>query len=340
MNYRLLNLFVLLFGGLLIISSCSKDKDLDDYKNEKLQTDLAEYKAIEGSYSGYLTSNRPGQEKTNLGAVTISLIATTQTVNNNDGSRASAQPILLANVKYYGTYAASIGETPNISVYEPNTGHFHTEIEIPFTNELGREAKEIIMIEGNIAGGILEGRMYAASASGIYEGGRFTLNQDNSSLEDLAMNRKPDVISERDPIQKIYTGTGLARNPRTRELENLSVRLNVQQPVRTRYDEVLFILKPHREIHLIASMNAVGVLMVSFPIIIWNDVSGSLTGSTTLQAMTSPTQNTVTLSCKKFYFLDKDYNFDCTFTSALLGEGVKFTFTDMTDKAKKTNWSK
>lgn len=317
----------LILGSLVLaLSSCSKDKDLDDYRNEKLQADLAEFKEVEGAYSGYLISKE--DKNLNLGALKITLTATTQTVNTNDSSRAIAQPILLADIKYRGNYESSI--VGKNSVYEPNTGHFHTEIEIPIVNETGRDVNETIMIEGSVGGGVLVGSMYVASASG--SGGEFELRQDNGSLQDLVRQRKPDIISSREVIQKEYLGYGMisevgGEKPKDSKPKKVEVRLNVGQPVRTKFDEIYYILKPITESYFIANFSlGEGRVGTAFPYMIWNAANGTLRGTTSL--VYQATTITISLSCNDFHFEDKNYNFKCSYLSSMLGKPIELNFSD------------
>lgn len=308
-------IFLALIGLAFALSSCSKDKDLDDYRNEKLQSDLAEYKAVEGSYSGYLVSKE--NKNINLGALKITLTATTQTVQSNDESRAFARPVLFAEIRYRGVYESSI--VGKNSIYEPSTGHFHTEIEIPIVNETGKDVVETVMLEGSVGSSTLEGVMYVTSDSS--GGGAFTLTLNNSSLQDLTAQRKPDVGSGREAIQKSFIGRVTSGGSDT--IQKYDVRLHINKPVRDKYNEIYYILRPVTETYLTVTLFLnEHVSGATFPFAIWNNASSTLRGVVLL-----PSNNvTLTLSCQNFNFDEKNYNFECNFISTLINTPIIMKF--------------
>lgn len=308
-------IFLALIGLAFALSSCSKDKDLDDYRNEKLQSDLAEYKAVEGSYTGYLVSSR--NENVNLGALEINLEAKIETDNNSGDSRAQARPALMARVIYHGEYESSlVGQN---SVYEPNSGIFHSEIEITITNGVGNQVKELIRIDGSVGSGTLIGTM--ATTSDTKSGGKFTLKMNNPSLQDLTSQRKPDIGSTRVSVQKTYFGV-VTDGPEN--VKNTGVRLFVNNPVRDEFNELYYILRPITETSLIVSLSLKdGYVPGATFISIWNNSVATLRGTTTIASI----QAILDLTCKRFHFEDKNYNFECEFNSSILGQKILMTFT-------------
>ncbi|MEK6773842.1 MAG: hypothetical protein AABY64_07870 [Bdellovibrionota bacterium] len=291
------------------LSACNKDKDVDDYKTEKLHADLAVLKTVEGSYTGYLASKQ--DPNINLGALKITLTATTQTNDSpmNDGGKASVQPILVAEVEFQGAYRVSIvGQN---SFYD-SSSEFHTDIPIEVTSgtATGKPTIERVTINGTISGSVMSGSMYASGYSSY--GGTFNLVLNGPSLQKLSLAKKPDVTSNRTPILKTYLGTasGLTSG-------DTPVTLFITRPPLDKFTEIYYLLYPSSESLLqISFLIAEGVPGPGFPVATWDTTNGTLLARADFTASNGSTV-TLSLTCQNFRLYETKYNFTCTYSSTL-----------------------
>lgn len=303
---------------LIALSSCSKDKDLDDYVTERLQSDLAEFKAVEGTYTGYLVSAK--DSNVNLGSLKVTLTATTQTSNSSDGSRSTAQPILVSEVEFQGYYQMNIvGQN---SLYIPETGQFHTDIPVQVVNGNGQLTTETIALAGTIAEASISGSMQVRGHSA--DAGVFTLRSNGPSLRDLNARRKPDSVTSRAPVLKTYVGTanGVAAGGQT-----TPVTMFVTNPPRDKFTEIYYLLYPNAEKLMQVSFTLKeGVPGATFPVATWDTLNGTLQARQDTNNLNNGSIVTVTLSCKNFQFQDTQYNFTCDFSSTLRATNILFSF--------------
>ncbi len=291
------------------LTACNKDKDIDDYKTEKLHADLALLKTVEGSYTGYLISKQ--DPNVNLGALKITLTATTQTNNNpsNDGGKTSVQPILVAEVEFQGAYRISI--VGRNSSYD-STSEFHTDIpiEVSIGSTTGKSKIETVTINGTISGSVMSGSMYTSGYSS--DGGTFDLVLNGPSLQKLSIARKPDVTSNRTPILKTYLGTASGLTSGTSP-----VTLFITRPPLDKHTEIFYLLYPLSESLLqVSFLLAEGVPGPGFPIATWDTINGTLLARADFTASNGSTV-TLSLTCQNFRLYDTKYNFTCTYSSTM-----------------------
>lgn len=271
------NYFVLL----VLISylwACSKDQNLDDYKQTRLNQNLAKLQAIQGRYSGYLKSKR---DDSSLGALQLTLKATTQVQGSTDESRATAQPILLVNVEFQGVSHVAI--VANNSYFDPDSGRFQANIPVQQQNAQGQAHTETISITAVVSAGTITGTLEATGYSDY--GGMFVLSRNGKDLDTLAKESKfnPDsVFTQKNYIGKINFSGGAQKSV---------VMILLKAPTTSEVD-FLNLLIPERLIQI--NLNFGNDAHIIFNNGNWDQRTGALTGQTTLTRTITTNNNTTT----------------------------------------------
>lgn len=110
-------------------AGCAQDRNLDDYKKQQAQNDLAKLSAPAGRYSGQLT----GLSGNLLGAMQMTLVARSIANANSDGTAGTAAASLVGTIEYQnGTTSLSFVTTT--SNYDSSTGTYSATVVIPTTS--------------------------------------------------------------------------------------------------------------------------------------------------------------------------------------------------------------
>ena len=251
----------LVFAFLIMAVGCSKDRSVDDYKRGKLQQSVSELQAVQGRYSGVLISKRTGAR---LGALELTLTASTEPVQGNDESTPSARPIMLTSVQFQsGSHMVIAGRN---SYYDSSTGQFTTQITIP------RNGTDYsVFVNGRINGGALDGSL---SAQGYEdEGGTIQLSKNGKQLDQLVKENKFDT-------SPLFSQGSFAGNTTFTEGVVKPVRLIILKPQSSSEEDFLNLLVPVKPV--LATLNYGNGARITFSSGQLDLRTGRLTGQTGL----------------------------------------------------------
>lgn len=127
-----------------ILISCSKDKNMDDYRRDQLQQNLSRITSISGQYAGAVISKIDGS---NLGTLLLKFKASTDVQSNTGSISTNRNSIVSGSIKLQSLTTAEISF--DNGYYDDVTGDF--QVTIPIPQEAGVIAK--ISLVGNISEG-------------------------------------------------------------------------------------------------------------------------------------------------------------------------------------------
>jgi hypothetical protein len=270
-------LFILL-ASTLGLQACSKDQSLDDYKQTRLNQNFAQLQAVQGRYSGIMTSKRTGKT---LGALQLTLKATTQVQPSPDESKATAQPVLVANIDFQG--ASRISVVAQNSYFDPISGKYQANIPVQQTDASGQTKTENISITAAIQNGMISGTLEAAGYSDY--GSTFLLNKDGRDIGSLA--KESDIDPSTVFTQKNYLGTTVFADGTTK-----AVVMILLKPPTTSQIDFLSLLTPERPLQI--NLNYGNGAHIIFNNGTWDQRSGNLSGQTPLSRTLIPSDSTTT----------------------------------------------
>ncbi len=308
-------LIMLLTLSTMVFSACNKDKDLDDYKVEKVQSDLAELKTIEGSYSGYLTSKK--NPNVNLGALMITLTATTESVPGGEGT--DLQAVLSTEIELMGQYKIILSS--DRSSYISETGSYNSIKEIDVYEANGKTIKKKIQISGIANGSTLAGSMKILGDKD--EGGIFNLQMNGPSTDELHARRKPESPLSSLP-RHIFAGTAI--NSATSGAIR-TVQLVVENPLLDTNVELYQILVPSAKRAVQGQLvfgSGSNTDKVIFNSGTWDKQNGilQLKGS----SVVSGGNIAIDMDCRNFYYEMSKYNFSCSYHTGLTSIDLQLNF--------------
>lgn len=304
-----------------MLQACGKDEDLDDYKEIRLEKNLAQLQAVQGSYTGLLISKKTGAT---LGAMQIQLTASTQVLPSTDQSNASSQPILEATIEFQGLTHMQLAAQN--SSYDPNSGTFRANIQINQptpTTGTSTVATQTTQFNINIGAVVKNGAMTGGTieAVGFSDyGASFELSNAGGSLDALAQQTQvsPDSLFS----GAVYTGTTHFAGG-----VNKPVTLIMMKPQTTSDQDFLTLLVPQKPAQLTLNYgNGAHLLLTNG---VWDQDTGLITGLTTLtrqepnsvagQPVVTDSAN-LQLTCKNAFLVTDSP--DCTVTTTASGANV------------------
>lgn len=286
-----------------VVTGC-RNETTDDYKSDVLQKNLGQITGVQGRYSGMLTSN---QTKLELGGLQITLKATEQSAGSNDENKATATPILVANVEFDGPNSSNLMIAAQDSYYDPNTGIFTADIKIDqpanssgtttgSTNTTSNNT-ETISINAVIHDGNMDGQLSALGYDDY--GSTFHLTLNGPDINELAQEGKPNpnlIFS-----QNNYTGTATFQNGTQKP-----VNLVLLKPSSTSEEDFLNIFLPVKPV--IATFNFGGGAFFNYANASWDQRTGRINGGTA--PLANPAVQ-VSLVCQQ-----RGQGFDCSQATA------------------------
>lgn len=305
----------------MAILGCSKDHDLDDYKQEQFQQYYAKVAAVAGRYSGSLKSSRDGQV---ISALQITLRADAQQVSSGDNSSDTVKPVLTAEIIFAGE--SDRVEVPLTQATYIDTNHlFHGELAIP--QDQGSSLPAITL---NLTGTISDGGQFDGTISeNGYEdqGGTFQLDRDGQTVgaiaQSLGLGEGSIFGSANEQVSYQYIGKSQRAGAKTAE----DVTMTVSTPPRTRLQEIADLLVPGQERTVSVGLQLNEQSTIGFAGATLDNNEERLKGTTTISSSSSSSTGHVNLTCDKFIFASAPYNFTCVYQSDLNGQGAaKMTF--------------
>lgn len=239
----------------LLATACGKDKSVEDYQREKAQQNLAQYQAVEGAYSGIVTSKEDGRV---IGAMRLTLTATLKPDPGNAGGPALGTPVLLGNVSFLDTNTISLSAPDGY--FDPQTGVYSANILIERTGngENGGGAfprpgldSETITFSGTINGNVLQGSVFSQNFPEF--GGDYRLERSSSppSLAELLRNARPgDGRNGDEPILAYAGTTNFPKGDYIDTNVNRRVYIEVTRPNTGTAEDFLDLVSPLKQVQL------------------------------------------------------------------------------------------
>lgn len=286
----------------LTLTACGPDKDVEQYKNSRIQRDLAKMETVGGRYSGVLTSKKSGNP---LGGFQITLGATTQ-VQEPGNNQTSAQPILVANVEFLAESRMAI--IAKNSYYDTANGHYQADIEIPPATVGGTPTR--VSLSAVLKDGKMNGTVEAIGFSDW--GGTFELTQNGESLE--------DIVAKTTPVNELAISTsnfnGETNFAAEGDLKSASTRRPVElilvRPKTTSEQDFLNLISPVKAV--LVTLNYGSGARIPFTNGNWDQRNGSLTAQRAIQSSANEPLNLL-ISCASAN-AGKDFNCDLTTTAS------------------------
>lgn len=304
---------LLLVTAALTLQACSKDQDLDDYKKTRLQKNLAEIQTANGKYSGYLLSKQSGA---NLGALQLTLTATTQVQPSTDESKSSAQPVLLVSVTFQGV--SRMTTSAEDTYFDPDTGAFQADVPIVQQAANGQSQTIKISLTGILSNGVLKGTMEAKDYPDY--GGTFSLSNKGASLDSLVQASKPTGAAF---SQGTYAGTT------TFGKVSKNVSMIILKPVTTSDQDFVSLFFP--KIPVKVTLNYGDGALVNFDDSTLDQTNSTVQGNGTITKNNQT--ETLSLTCNG---QNTDQHFECSVkTSSAVGEVAHLSLQASTDDANK-----
>lgn len=179
--------FVLLTVGLL--SGCSKDKNMDDFKRDQLVQNISRINSASGSYTGSVISKLDG---TNLGAITLKFQAKT------DVQSSEQRAIVSGTLSYKSLTNAEI--VFDNGYYDNITGDF--QVTIPITQEGGVAGK--LSLSGVINGDRWNGNIEVQGQSEF--GGELDLTKNAPVPNRSSIEVSGTRLQQMKRLDYVYTG--------------------------------------------------------------------------------------------------------------------------------------
>ncbi|MBU6374835.1 MAG: hypothetical protein KGQ59_02460 [Bdellovibrionales bacterium] len=179
-------------GALILFSSfgCVGDKDLEDWRRQKLNEDLGELYSAAGIYRGDLTSKQTGEA---IGAFEITLVPQVKVVAGSSGDRADGQATLAARIIFQDS-SNRLALTALDSYFDQSTGKL--EVTLPLQRSGGRV--EQVILSGSVANNSLGGELQITGAAEL--AGLFKLTKDSkqsiSEIAEKIRSSKPGTSTE------------------------------------------------------------------------------------------------------------------------------------------------
>lgn len=210
--------------AMLLLSACSKDKTLDEWKRERTAQEVAKIEAVSGNYSGTLTAT--GEP------MAIELRAGTRITSSIAGASSDRQGTLTGKVTIDGESYSFL--TFDQGFFDVDAHDF--KIEIPVTQRNGSTI--VIEISGNANGGELNGRIEARGFSEL--SGAFRLKRVGAAASASSV-RLNSVNASKLPT-RVANYTGTVKNARAEsfaaEIVIMSPKASVEQLFLDRFTPV------------------------------------------------------------------------------------------------------
>jgi hypothetical protein len=328
-----------ILASLLAISAlagCGKDQDVEDYNNAQLAKDTAKVEAAQGTRTGKLISMRDGS---NLGGMEIVFKAGVQVQQQTNGNKASAVPVLRANIILQNGSQMEIDSTD--TYYNNDSGEFSMQIPVqePSTTTTSSTTNTsatstssssqgtsnstslnggssvatgaapvvtpltaTIYVQGHINGDIVTGTIYEGSHPQF--GGRFTLSKNGGDINSLAVGATSSTL---DFTQLSFSGTTTFENSKAAVKPTRPATLIIAIPESNPQQKFLNVLDPQKAVLL--TLNYGSAVHLPLANAQFDQSLGKLTGQLSVFSGTQ----TVTLNtdCNR----QSDGGYICTHTS-------------------------
>jgi hypothetical protein len=276
----------------MTLTSCARDRDVDDHNREEYQKRVKEMKAVEGLYGGTLTRESTGQD---LGPVSLSLNADGRVSDDISTQKA----VLKANFVYRGNNVVSL--VFGNSSFDPDTKEF--------TSTISRNDTDLDL-EGAVANDILTGRISIFGFEN--EAAVFTLTKIKAGFKTaesvVANSPKPNESFE--DLKLNYSGVAVAQGHSPEPL--VATVENSFWSIEERFFDFMSSKK-----RLAVNLKW-GLTETTFPQAIWDRTNRQLTGSTVQTGGISTSINCSSL-------VDDPEAFTCNYRSSERSVAVTLT---------------
>lgn len=285
----------LLLASFFVINGCAKDRTQDDKNQEDALNKLAQYKAIEGHYSGMVYSEETGKP---IGGLQLVLEARLAAGGGNSGGSGKGTPgpsagtaTLISELDFEDFRYVSL---PSVSGdYYPESGTYQGDFYITRAN--GQVIK--LSVTAQIGGGKLTGNMRGDGHR--KKSGSFTLDLNGPDIDSLAKASKPSSPADEG---KLYTFTGRAQVDVGDPKAGRVIELKALYPVLTPLDHFLEVFFPETSKNLQIDVKFGQTTDIVFAAAVWDINTGMVNA-------TNPSTGGVdpwipSLRCEDFHFED------------------------------------
>jgi hypothetical protein len=145
----------------ILVVGCAKDRTLDEYGQDRLNQNLAHFRAIEGTWVGTGTNQQTGA---GIDAISLELKASMNAKPSSDGYTTSAQATMHGTVSIGDRSAsAPISNVVYLNSENADSGTFAADVTISNMNGPGNTG--LMQIQGNISGDTFTGQIYSSTSS-------------------------------------------------------------------------------------------------------------------------------------------------------------------------------
>jgi hypothetical protein len=310
-----LSILVLVLAAL----GCSKDITQQEYKRQLALEDLAQYQAVEGRYSGIVTSKAVGKVGRILGGLELVIQARLNSDGGAGGSGASggsssaggtpgggASATLLTELHFQDTKLVRL--VAQSGYYDPDTGVYQTQFQIPTQDG---KFYWTLSVTGHIGSNHIVGTIQGVGDEEY--GGTFELEKDGTDIATLGKAAKPT------PTQTAEGQTWVFKSQQRfdpSDKQDPPIQMSVNEPTVTGAEHFVELFLPDTEKVLSISLNLNDLMdPIPFNSTTWDTVTGDVT-TAPVAIQTGPNSTfTPHLQCSDFFLTLTKQPFTCYYWS-------------------------
>jgi len=304
------------------VLGCQKDVTQQEYQRQLALENLAQYQAVEGRYSGYVSSAATGKSGRILGGMELLLQARLNSEGGSSGSGQSTGPTgqgggtgmgsasatLITELHFQDSTEKLTRMVSQTGYFDPDTGVYQTQFQI-FSSD--GKLFWTLSITGHIGSNHIVGRIQGVG----YEeyGGSFDLAKDGTDITTLGKASKPTPTQDAEGQTWVFKS--LQRFDPS-DKQDPPIQMSVNEPTVTATEHFMEMFLPDTEKALSISLNLNDLMdPIPFNAANWNTLTGDVT-TPPVAIQTSPTSTfTPHLQCSDFYLTQTTKPFTCYYWS-------------------------
>ena len=254
------------------LTGCSRDRDTDDYRKEKVLEELARLNTISGTYTGELKSRATGEK---LGNISVQLQADTTADRTPDGTRTEERPVLRTRVSYIGQHPLTL--VFSAASYDSTANTIKSQSAVTKTDKTVYQVDLIGVIKGDSLEGSIQAFGYPENAAVFVA---------NKGVQPTEQGDLPPDFRE---FNQSYIGSTVTSANGTQ----ISPRLRILSNPLSREEEFLELVLPIRNVRATLSLGLNAEVVFSQAR--WDEQTGNLQGIAELG--TSDIKTNILLKC-------------------------------------------
>jgi len=278
---------------ILLLVGCSKDKNMEEYRREKLQEKISRINSVSGTYSGPMISKIDGS---NLGIITLNFQARTD-IQSTIGQGINEQRATVSGSLNFKSFT-SAEIVFNNGFYDDTTGDFQVSIPIVQEGGISSTLSLIGMVIENQWNGIIE-------VNGQPDfGGQLKLQKKTSQSQKTNIEGKIGVggirLEQISKVNYIYEGSYL--------LDDISTPFKLSFINRDLLPEQHFykLFSPVRNVSISCDFTD---FELNFPNALIDDKAGTLVAQDPIDQRGNAAR--ATISCLKFGIMSGEFGWNC-----------------------------